>query len=122
MRGNLHLLPQEDLAGPYFENVDENFTCYITHVSPGKNSTSFKFYFNSEIRLQSKSGTGEVVEQDESDGTKYVEWKFTIMFDRGDNGGTFMCTVDWKAGHYEELGLQSKLTVNVNVKCKYIKI
>ena len=121
-RGNLNSFPQEDLTGPYFENVDENFTCYITNVLPGKNSTSFKFYFNSKIRLQSKTGTGEVVEKDESDGTKYVEWKFTTMFDRSDNGGNFRCTVDWKAGQYEELGLQTKLTVPVNVKCKCVKI
>ena len=110
--------PQEDLTGPYLENVDENFTCYIRNVLPGKDSTSFSFYYNYKLRLQSNNGTGEVVEKDEGDGTKYVEWKFTTKFDRGDNGGNFRCTVDWQAGSFEELGIRSDLTEHTKVICK----
>ena len=108
----------QNLAGPYLEDVNEDFTCYIRNVLPGKDSTSFKFYYDSKLRLQSKNGIGKVVENDESDGTKYVEWKFTNLFDRSDNGGTFRCDVDWKAGQYQVMGLRSKLIEYVNVTCK----
>ena len=118
-RGNPKILPQEDLAGPYSENVTEVFTCIIRNVLPGKSSTSFKFYLGNESRLQSKDGTGEIQEKDESDGTKYVEWNFTTLFNRSDNGVKFSCTVDWKAGQYEKIGLKSTLRGPVQVKCKY---
>ena len=115
-------LPQEDLTGPYLENINEHFTCYIRNVLPGKMCTSFKFYYNGKLRHQSNHGIGEVVEKDEGDGTKYVEWKFTTVFDRNDNGGSFRCTVDWKAGPYEKKGLRSKLTEHTQVICEYPKI
>ena len=119
MRGNFRNIPPANLAGPYLENEDEDFTCYIRNVLPGKNSTSFKFYYDGKLRLQSKKGAGEVVETNESDHTKRVEWKFKTLFNRNDNGGNFRCEVDWKAGQYEVMGLRSKLTEHVNVICKF---
>ena len=121
-RENPKTLPQEALAGPYLENLNEDFICSIKNVLPGKKSTSFKFYQNSKLRLQSKNGTGEVAEKDEGDGTKYVEWKFTTSFNRSDNRGTLRCSVDWKAGQYEVIGLKSKLTEHTNIACKRLMI
>ena len=111
--------PKEDLTGPYLENEEENFTCYIRNVLPGKNNTSFSFYYNGKLILQSNNGTGEVVEKDEGDGTKFVEWRFTTLFKRRDNDGNFWCTLDWKAGSYEKLGLRSNLAEHTKVICKY---
>ena len=117
LNGNTKSLTQ-NLSGPYLEYESKDFTCYIKGVQPGKNSTSFKFYRNGKLRLQSKDGTGEVIENDEGDGTKHVEWKFTTLFSRSDNGAILRCAVDWKAGQYEVTGLESKLTVHVNITCK----
>ena len=117
-RGNSRPLPQADLAGPFLENVTEYFFCYVSNVLPGKNSTSFKFYFDGKLRHQSKDGVGEVVEKDEGDGTKSVEWKLNTFLSRSDNGGNFRCEVDWKAGQYEIMGLSSKQTEQVNVTCE----
>ena len=120
-RGNPRTLPQEDLVGPYVENVNEHFTCYIRSVLPGKDSTSFGLYHDGKLKLQSKTGTGEVVETNEGDGTKFVEWKFSTLFTRSDNGHKFRCHVHWKAGKYEEIGL-SKLTENTKVTCKCLRM
>ena len=118
--GNNKTLPCEDLAGPYLENVPENFTCSIKNVLPGKDSTSFSFYSSDKLTLQSKNGIGDVIEMDEDDGTKHVEWKFSTSFSRKDNGGNFSCNVDWKAGQYNISGIHSKVTEHVNVTCKYV--
>ena len=114
--------PSKDLVGPYHENINEHFTCCIRKVLPGKSSTSFKFYYDGKLRLQSKGGVGEVVERTESDGTKLVEWKFTTSFNRSDNGGNMRCHVIWKAGPYNRPGLKSINTENVQVKCKCLMI
>ena len=114
-RGNPKTMPH--LAGSYLENTNEDFTCSIRNVLPGKDSTSFEFYYGSKLRLQSKNGAGEIVEKDEGDGTKSVEWKFTTFLNRNDNGGNCRCSVDWKAGQYEEMGLRSKLVDHLNVTC-----
>ena len=115
-------MPRKDLGGPYLENLSEDFVCSIRNVLPGKESTLFKFYYNSKVRFQSENATGKVVEKDEADGTKYLEWKFTTSFNRSDNGGVLRCGVDWKTGQYEMIGLKSKLTVHAEVICKYPKI
>ena len=117
--GNNKTSLQEDLAGPFLENITEDFTCTIRNVLPGNKSTSFSLYFGDKLRLESKNGTGQVIEKDEGDGTKYVEWKFSTAFSRSDNGGNFTCNVDWKAGQYNETGLRSKWIQDVNVTCKY---
>ena len=116
---NTKTLPQEDLAGPYLENVTENFTCSIKNILPGKDSTSFSFYSGKKLRLRSENGTGKVIQNDEGDGTKYVEWKFSTFFSRSENGGNFSCNVDWKAGQYMETDLSSTMTQYVNIMCKY---
>ena len=112
---------QQDLAGPYLENANEEFTCYIRNILPGNYSTSFLFYYNGKLRLESANGTGEVLESNQGDGTKFVEWKFTTMFHRSDNGGKFGCTVNWKAGPYRRSGVNSRVTKNAKVICKYSK-
>ena len=114
--------PSKDLTGPYLENVNEYFTCYIRKVLPGKCSTSFKFYYDGKLRLESKARVGEVVESTESDGTKLVEWNFTTSFSRSDNGGSMRCHVNWKAGPYNRPGLKSINTENVQVRCKCLVI
>ena len=119
---NTKTLLREDLTGPYLENVPENFTCSIRNVLPGKDSTSFSFYSSGKLILQSKNGTGEVIEMDENDGTKFVEWKFSTIFSRNDNGGNFSCNMDWEAGQYKISGVHSEVTQHVNVKCKYVSI
>ena len=121
-RGDPRVWPPKDLAGPYLQNVNEGFTCYIRNVLPGKNSTSFMFYYDNKLRLQSKARAGEVVESDDSDGTKFVEWKFTISFNRSDNGGKMRCIVNWKTGQYSRTGLKTRLTENIQIVCKYLKI
>ena len=66
--------------------MNEQFTCKMTiGKQPGKRNISFKFYYSGQLRLQSKEG--EALESDKSDGTKFVEWKFTTSFNRIDNGG-----------------------------------
>ena len=111
-------VPQQDLAGPYLENVNVDFMCYIRNILPGKDSTSFMFYYNGKLRLQSANDTEEVLEGNQGDGTKFVEWKFTTTFNRSDNGGKFDCTVKWKAGPHSKSGLKSKVTENTTVICK----
>ena len=116
-RENSKTMTYENLAGPYLENIHENFTCYIRNILPGKNSTSFMFDYNDNVRLQSDE-IGEVVEGKQDDGTMFVEWRFTTPFDRSDNAGKFSCHVNWKAGQYSNSGLKSKMTDNVTVICK----
>ena len=118
---NSKTMLQQDLVGPYLENVNEDFTCIIRNILPGKESTSFMFYYNDKLRLQSANGTGEVLQSNQADGTKLVEWKFPSMFHRSDNGGKFRCHVIWKAGLYSNTDLKSKVTENVTVICKYLK-
>ena len=115
---NSKVMPQQDLVGPYLENVTADFTCVIRNILPGKESTLFMFYYNGKFRLQSANGTGEVLEGNPGDGTKFVEWKFNTMFHRRDNGGNFWCHVNWKAGPYRKSGLKSKVTENATVICK----
>ena len=115
---NSKIMPQQDLVGPYLENVKEDFTCVIRNILPGNESTSFMFYYNGQLRHLSANGTGEVIEGNQGDGTKFLEWKFTTMFHKSDNGGKFWCHVDWKAGPYSKSGLKSKVTENAKVICK----
>ena len=110
-------MTHENLAGPYLENVNENFTCYIRNILPGKDSTSFMFYYNDNVRLQSDE-IGDVVEGNQDDGTMFVEWRFTTSFNRSYNAGKFSCHVNWKAGQFNKSGLKSKMTKNVKVICK----
>ena len=117
-RGNPQKMLEEQLAGPYLENVSENFTCSIQNIVPGKDSTSFLFYFGDNLRLQSETGTGKVVEVNHGDGNKSVEWRFSTLFKRSDNSGQFWCSVNWKAGQYSRIGLKSKVTDNTKVTCK----
>ena len=100
------------------ENVIQDFTCGVKNVLPGKNSTSFKFCYNGRVGLQSKNGMGTVVENDQGDGTKYVEWKFSTWFNRNDNGGKFSCAVDWKVAQYGVMDLKSKVVEHANITCK----
>ena len=110
--------PSNDLRGPYLENVNWKFACRIRNVLPGKNSTLFEFYYNGNLRLQSKDNVGEIEESNEHDHTKQVKWIFTTSFNRSDNAGKMKCRVKWKAGQYKS-GLDSIPTEKVQVKCKY---
>ena len=118
---NSKTMQQQNLVGPFLENVNEDFACIIRNILPGNESTSFMFHFNGKLRLQSANDTGEVLQSNQADGTKLVEWKFTSMFHRSDNGGKCRCYVNWKAGLYSKSGLKSKVTENVAVTCKYSK-
>ena len=110
--------PSDDLWGPYLENKTWKFTCRIRNVLPGKESTLFEFYYNDNLRLQSKDKVGQVEETEERDHTKQVKWRFTTSFNRSDNGGKMKCRVNWKAGQYKS-GLDSIPIENVQVRCKY---
>ena len=116
-QGPVKTSPSSDLKGPYLENANWEFTCEIRHVLPGKNNTSFEFYYNGNLRLQSK-GVGQLVETDEDDHTKHVKWIFTTSFTRSDNGGNMLCQVMWKAGQYNKQHLKSALAKNVQITCK----
>ena len=118
VRGHREIRPLKDLAGPYQENVNRKFSCHIRQVLPGKDSTSFEFYYNGKLRLHSKEGVGKVVESDERDDTKHVTWIFTTSFNRSDNGGNMRCHVNWQEGQYYRRGLKSITTGNVKVRCK----
>ena len=118
VRGDLRTNPRRKLAGPYLQHVNEDFTCYIIHVLPGKDSTLFSFYYNGKLRMRSDR-VGEVVEVNELDHTKHVIWIFSTSFNKSDNGGNMRCIVSWEAGQYSRRGLQSELTENVQVMCKY---
>ena len=117
-RGDLRTNPPKDLAGPYLEHVNEDFTCDIRNVLPGKDSTVFKFYYDSSSRLRSNN-IEQVEEISQLDQTKHVVWTFSTSFHRSDNGGKMRCIVNWKAGQYNKIGLRSDLTENVQVTCKY---
>ena len=117
IRGHREIHPLKDLAGPYREDVNYKFSCHVRKVLPGKDSTSFEFYYNGRLRLQSKEEVGKVVESDERDGTKRVTWKFTTSFNRSDNRGSMRCHVNWQGGLYTRRGLKSS-TENVKVRCK----
>ena len=111
-------MPQQDLVGPYLENANEDFTCVIRKIQPGNESTLFMFYYDGKLRLQSANGTGVVLEDNQDECTKLVEWRFTTMFYRSDNGGKFRCDVNWKAGPYSKTGLSSKVAESATVICK----
>ena len=119
VQGDLNIGSSNYLAGPYLENVEMTFSCRIREVSPGKESTLFEFYYNGNLRLQSKDNVGQVEESNERDHTKQVRWMFTTSFNRSDNGGKMKCRVNWKAGQYNRSGLESIPTENVQVICKY---
>ena len=104
------------------ENVNTDFTCLIRYVVPGKDSTSFMFYYDNTLKLQSDNGTGEVAESYDHDGTNIVQWKFTTSFNRSNNGGKMQCIVNWKAGQYVRSGLKGRLTEHITLICKYLKI
>ena len=117
-RGDVKTSTSDDLKGPYMEHVNWNFTCCIRNVLPGKGSTLFEFYYNGNLRLQSKDNVGQVEESSEHDHTKQVKWIFTSSFNRSDNAGKMKCHVNWKAGRHKS-GLESIPTDNVEVRCKY---
>ena len=118
IRGYLKLSSLKNLSGPYLENVNEKFTCHIKKVLPGNDSTLFQFYYDGNLRLQSKDGIGQVLESDEPDHTKHVTWEFATFFNRSDNGGKMKCHVNWTAGQYKRPGLKSIPTEKVQVICK----
>ena len=122
IRGDLKLSSSKDLARPYVENVNEKFTCHIQKVLPGIDSTLFEFYYDGNLRLQSKDGVGQVVENDEPDHTKHIRWEFATFFNRSDNGGKMKCHVNWTAGQYKRPDLSSILSEKVQVKCKCLMI
>ena len=80
-------------------------------------SILFKFYYDGELRLQTKDGAGEVLDSKLSDGTKFVEWKFTTSFNRSDNGDYMRCHVNW-IELLSRPDLKSTNTKNVQVICK----
>ena len=121
VRGDLRTIPLKDLAGPYLEYMNENFTCDMRHVLPGKDNTLFEFYYNGKLRLQSNK-VGEIIEVGEKDQTKHVVWIFSTSFKRSDNGGKMRCIMNWEAGQYSRTRLMSELTENVEVTCKYSMI
>ena len=118
IRGDLRKNPQRDLSGPYLQHVNEDFTCHIRGVLPGKDNTLFALYYDGKTRTGSDR-VGEVVETDEFEHTKHVVWTFSTSFNRSDNGGNMRCIVSWEVGQYSRRGLKSELTENVQVICKY---
>ena len=119
IQGNLKTGSSNYLAGPYLENLEQEFSCHIHKVLPGKESTLFEFYYDGNLRLQSKDNVGRVVESDEPNHTKHVKWIFTTSFNKSDNGGKMLCCVNWKEGQYNREDLKSIPTENVQVVCKY---
>ena len=117
-RGYLRTNPPKDLTGPYLEHVNEDFTCDIRNVLPGKDSTLFRLYYDGNLRLKSDS-VGEIEEVGEPDNTKHVVWTFSTSFNKSDSGGKMRCNANWGAGQYSRRGLKSELTENVHVTCKY---
>ena len=119
IRGNSKTGSSNYLAGPYLENAEQKFSCHIHKVLPGKESTSFEFYYGENLRLKSKDNVGRVVESDEQDHTKHVKWIFTTAFNKSDHGGKMLCHVHFKAGQNNIQLLKSIPTENVQVICKY---
>ena len=119
IRGHRYIGSLNYLTGPYLENVKRKFSCHIHKVLPGTESTLFEFYYDGNLKFQSKDKVGQVVENDESDHTKHVKWIFTTSFNKRDNGGNMTCHVSWKAGQYHMPDLLSISTENVQVVCKY---
>ena len=104
---------------PYKEHVEEEFTCALWKVLPGKESTSFKLYKDDRMLLSSSHGDGNVVEKQYND-TFIVDWKFNASFDRTDNGATLRCSVHWEAGTIKETMNCSHCIDNIEVLCKYL--